>query len=98
MAGDGGATQKSREVCLIPPDRHGEEKGRIEGREEKKNQGRKERMEFRPDRQTEVSRSDAIAIYRFSIKSDVLAKTVEDMEVEELSFEFIIAIGPLSTY
>ena len=85
-------------MCLIPPDRHGEEKGRIEGREEKRNQGRKERMEFRPDRQTEVLRSDPIAIYRFSTKSYVLAKTVEDMEVEVLSFEFIIAIGPLSTY
>ena len=51
-------------------------------------------MEFRPDRQTEVLRSDPIAIYRFSIKSDVMAKTVEDMEV--LSFDFITVTASLS--
>ena len=85
-------------MCLIPPDRlgrRGRRKGELkEGREEKRNQGRKERMEFRPDRQTEVLRSDPIAIYRFSIKSDVMAKTVEDMEV--LSFDFITVTASLS--
>ena len=89
-------------MCLIPPDKPAEEKGKIEGREGGKKRGTKEGRRGwsfdQTDRQTEVLRSDPIAIYRFSIKSDVLAKTVEDMEVEELSFEFIIAIGPLSTY
>ena len=89
-------------MCLIPPDKPAEEKGRIEGREGGKKRGTKEGRRGwsfdQTDRQTEVLRSDPIAIYRFSTKSYVLAKTVEDMEVEVLSFEFIIAIGPLSKY
>ena len=70
-------------MCLIPPDRHGEEKGRIEGREGGKKRGTKEGRRGwsfdQTDRQTEVLRSDPIAIYRFSIKSYVLAKTVEEI-------------------
>ena len=63
-----------------------------EGREGGKKRGTKEgrrgwsfdQTDRQTDRQTEVLRSDPIAIYRFSIKSDVLAKTVavEDMEVQ----------------
>ena len=39
--GGGAATQKSREVCLIPPDKPAEEKGRIEGREGRREEPRR---------------------------------------------------------
>ena len=45
----GGATQKFREVCLIPPDRHGRRTGvKREGKEKGRNGGTKEMAEFRP--------------------------------------------------
>ena len=65
-----------------------------EGREGRKEEPRKEGEDGVSTRQTEVLRSDPIAIYRFSIKSDVMAKTVEDMEV--LSFDFITVTASLS--
>ena len=64
----GGATQKFREVCLIPPDRHGRRTGvKREGKEKGRNGGTKEMAEFRP---SEVLRSIAtwITSRGFSIK------------------------------
>ena len=86
-------------MCLIPPDKPAEEKGRIEGREGGKKRGTKEGRRGWSFDQTDRQRyrGPTLSPYTGFQSNYVLVKTVvvEDMEV--LRFEFITDIGPLIT-